>query len=273
MIHHVFIIDANDDIVVKKRTVDEALKLTVEEKKVREFALRVKEAQDIIFDVGETRDSNKLAGGPLGRGVVVLCAQQLDQDDVLRDRLKEVAERFRQVISYDVDYDDFLAKAVDYIIINLKVSVIGYGGVGKTTFLKLLRGEPPRKEYDPTVALEIESVLIGTYKVSTWDFAGQQRFHKLWELYLRGSNAVLLVTDSTLANVLDTKEILDWVLSHRDLEIPILAIANKQDLPGALSPELVQRVLGVKTRGMVATELANRDKALSILTELLQPRF
>ncbi len=265
MIHHVYIIDARDEIVVQKKF----WIISVNVKEMQDFASRVKEAQDtIIEEIGPI----KYIGKPLGRGIVVLCAEGVDDEDTLREKLDRVTYEFRRVISYEVEYEAFMGKVDDYVTTTLKVSIIGYGGVGKTTLVTLLNGGVPPTSYVPTIAIDIQKIegaRIGTYEVSTWDFAGQDRFRKLWELYFRGSRIILLVTDSTLENVLNSKDIID-LIRRKDIAAQLLAIANKQDLPGALSPQLVQRILGIKAYGMVAIDPNNREKALDIIKEALK---
>lgn len=156
-----------------------------------------------------------------------------------------------------------------YIMSKLKVSLVGEGGVGKTTLLRLLKGTEPPTEYVPTIALSIEQIeatQYGTYQVILWDFAGQERFRRLWTIYFRGSDIVFLITDSTLNNVIATKEILDII--RKDASgVPVWAIANKQDLDGALTPELVERILGVRAFGMVAVNPERREEMMRILLD------
>ena len=99
MIHHVFIIDARDEIVVFRKWEQ----FEVDEQTVRDFANRVKETQ---FDLIDVIHGVKFVGMPLGRGVVVLCAEGVDDDETLMVRLRAVTEDFRQVIGYKVDYDE-----------------------------------------------------------------------------------------------------------------------------------------------------------------------
>ncbi len=265
MIHHVFIIDARDEIVVFRKWED----FDVDEDIVRGFAKRIKETQ---FEFVDEIESVKYIGMPLGRGVVILCSEGFDDDETLMVRLRAVTEGFRHVISYEVDYDDFMVQLEDLIVIPLKVSILGFPEVGKTTFTTLLSGGVPPKKYQPTIAAKVvtlEGVRIGTYQVVAWDFGGHERFERLWALYFRGSQIVFVVTDSTLDNVLKSKaKLLDFI-HEQGMPVKVLALANKQDVKGALSPYLVQRILGVTTYGMVAINPENREKALDIIRMVL----
>ena len=105
--------------------------------------------------------------------------------------------------------------------------------------------------------------------VVLWDLAGPSRFKQLWKLYLKDSRVIFLITDSTLENVLDSKDILQFIRNEK-LTDKVQCIANKQDLPGALTPALVQRILGIRTEGMVAIDKTNRTKALDIIHGALE---
>ena len=72
------------------------------------------------------------------------------------------------------------------------------------------------------------------------------------------------MTDSTLKNVLATRDILEVVRKNASSAI-VWAIANKQDLPGALSAKLVQRILGVQTYGLVAIDPRYREVLFKVL--------
>ena len=149
----------------------------------------------------------------------------------------------------------------------LKIALVGEGGVGKTTTLHLLLGETPPLQYVPTIALNLETVeniRFGNYSLVLWDFAGQERFRTLWRFYFHGADVIFLVSDSTLRNVIISKDILKLI--KRDApKVPVFALANKQDKPTAMKPEVVQKILGIPTYPMVAIDIARRDEMLRIL--------
>lgn len=141
---------------------------------------------------------------------------------------------------------------------------MGEGGVGKTSLLSLLQGREVPKKRVPTVGLEVEDSILNGKKVSIWDLGGQQRFKFMWKDFLRGAGLAVLVCDSTEESVKKTKEIYDRF--ERNLGTKIIAIANKQDLQGALSAQEVQRRLGgLKTYGMTAIHPELRERMKEIL--------
>ena len=211
--------------------------------------------------------------------LLVFGADAGDDDPPIRERLtKARALLFK---NYSREIDTYIAKPepgfqgfekfrqdLDSIVVTmLKICLLGQGGVGKSTMLKLLTSPSIPGVYVPTVAVDIEKlqgVRFGPYELTVWDFAGQDKFRSLWRYYLRNADAVLLVTDSTLKNVLETRDILEIVRKESPSAI-VWAIANKQDLPGALAPTLVQRILGVQTYGLVAIDPRYREVLYKIL--------
>ncbi|MCK4567648.1 MAG: GTP-binding protein, partial [Candidatus Thorarchaeota archaeon] len=168
--------------------------------------------------------------------------------------LKKVIENYARLIEPSVT-------------IRLKIALVGEGGVGKTTTLHLLLGDTPPLQYVPTIALNLETVeniRFGNYSLVLWDFAGQERFRKLWRFYFHGADVIFLVCDSSLRNVIISKDILKLI--KRDApKVPVFAMANKQDKPNAMKPEVVQKILGIPTYPMVAIDKARRDEMLRIL--------
>lgn len=129
--------------------------------------------------------------------------------------------------------------------------------------LTLLQGRNVSKEADPTVGLEIEDSILSGRKTSIWDFGGQERYRFMWQDFLRGAGLTVLVCDSTEENIEKTKEIYNKF--SRYLSSKIIAIANKQDLPGALSADKIEEKLGIRTYGMSAIRVDLRGRIRRIL--------
>jgi len=64
---------------------------------------------------------------------------------------------------------------------------------------------------------------------------------------------VVVVTESTPKAVLKTRQLLHKYKNHLS-NAQVVAVANKQDIPGSMKPESVQDLLGIPTYGMVAID-------------------
>lgn len=156
----------------------------------------------------------------------------------------------------------------------LKISIIGQPAVGKTTILKLLTEKTIDRMYFPTQGFDLKTVKFGKMNLKLWDFGGQKAYLKMYlKDYLRGSDIVFLVTDSTPRNVLTSKELIEHANTIVDEGCPIIAIANKQDLvetDGRMDAQRVENVLQVKTIGLTAIKRAERKKLVNTIKKELQ---
>ena len=215
--------------------------------------------------------------------LILLGASREESDFHLQKRVNELKEKFLELKKKCTNPKEFYAafrNAIDDIIVTpVKISLVGYGGVGKTTILKLIRGETPPKEYKPTLTPEVatlesamegtvETASVGNVRVVVWDFAGQEQFRALWNLWMRGSDIVILVTDSTRKNVEESKILLNLIREWAP-HIKVIAFANKQDLPEAMKPEEVSEILGIKAHGTIAIDPTYREKILKIIGEAI----
>ncbi|MHA1684047.1 MAG: ADP-ribosylation factor-like protein [Promethearchaeota archaeon] len=147
-----------------------------------------------------------------------------------------------------------------------KCSFLGAPAVGKTTILKLISGKDITGQYIPTQGFDRGSIKIGKQSVCAWDFGGQKAFLPFYKQYFMGSDLIVVVTDSTPVNVLQTKQLIKWAREiNEDDDCNIIAIANKQDLQGHMSAERVSNVLGVPAYPLIATEKENKGEMYSIL--------
>jgi small GTP-binding protein len=193
------------------------------------------------------------------------------------DDATQIEEKMGQLVdSFMRDYanlamanqplDGFDEKVDEIAVTMVKVAILGFAGVGKTTTLHLLRGETLPLVHDPTIGVSIKKLPeeVENANIVLWDLAGQSRFSILWAKMIANAQVVIIVTDSTLENVLRSKKLVTLVKD----EVPdakVIGIANKQDLPTALTPERVGQILGIPTYELVAIDISYRDRLISII--------
>ncbi len=178
---------------------------------------------------------------------------------------------FSDLISENLDKSAFeiINPTVNAIHRNLKpkISLVGFSGVGKTTIANLIANEKTSREYRPFIYGNITTVRIGKLYFSLWDFAGKDSFSFLWNKLIKGSDTVLLISDSTLENVEKSKFFIELIKEEAPYARSAI-IANKQDLPDALDLETIERITGLKTYSMIATEQKNQFKLIKILADI-----
>jgi small GTP-binding protein len=123
----------------------------------------------------------------------------------------------------------------------LKVIVVGDSGVGKTSMLNRYCYDKFEISTKPTVGCDFSLKAFpdyngkGSIRLQLWDVAGQERFHSMSRLYVRGAFGCIIVADIT--NEESLKSALKWksiVEENADLvdgkPIPIVLCQNKKDL-------------------------------------------
>lgn len=199
-----------------------------------------------------------------------------DEFNDVEPQLKKFKKEFIDFYGEDFRKDGFeivneaLDPIVDTIHRNLKpkISIVGFSGVGKTTTTRLIKSEEIPMQHIPTITGEVATIKIGKLSFFLWDFAGQEQFDFLWEKFIKGSDAVLLMTDSTLENLEKSRFFIELV----NKAVPyarFAVIANKQDLSEAMKVGDIERLMGNKTYGFVAIDPDNRPKMIRIIADLL----
>ncbi|NXN94056.1 ARL11 protein, partial [Rhinopomastus cyanomelas] len=161
-----------------------------------------------------------------------------------------------------------------------RVVMLGLDFAGKSTLLyKLKSGRAV--ETCPTVGFNVESLQTPCYvSFNLWDVGGQDSLRASWPDYLEGINTLIFVLDSTdTARLPEAMAALEETLSHPSMAgIPVLLLANKQEVPGALAPaKLGERLQQGRLarhrwvlRGCSAYTGQGLQEVLAILGELLR---
>ena len=186
---------------------------------------------------------------------------------------REFLSLFSDILQHRFDAKTFevFHPTVDSIHRSLrpKISLIGFSGVGKTTITQLIKAEEIPMKHVPTITGDIATIKIGKLHFHLWDFAGQEQFSYLWSSFIKGSDAVLLITDSSLENVEKSKFFLE-LIKEQAPEAHTAVIGNKQDLEESMKPEQIEKIIGLKTYSMIAKNSENRTKMIQIIGDILE---
>ncbi|AFY80496.1 COR domain-containing protein [Oscillatoria acuminata] len=117
-----------------------------------------------------------------------------------------------------------------------KLIVVGEGGVGKTSLLKALRGEPFNPQESTTHGIDIRTLeflhpskLDVTMQLNAWDFGGQQIYHATHQFFLTNRSLFLLAWNARYGY--EQGKLYYWLdtLSSLAPDSPILLIATQID--------------------------------------------
>ncbi len=118
-----------------------------------------------------------------------------------------------------------------------RVLLLGLDASGKTTLLyKMKLGEVVTTI--PTIGFNVENVEIENSVFTIWDVGGQDKIRPLWRHYLQSTQLVAYCVDSNDASRFQEagRELGKILLDPEIANVPVLIIANKQDLPSARTP-------------------------------------
>jgi small GTP-binding protein len=116
------------------------------------------------------------------------------------------------------------------------ILMLGLDSAGKTTVLhRLVQGE--RSNTIPTIGFNVEQVQYNNLSFTMWDMGGQEKIRRLWQRYYDDVDAIIFVVDaSDRTRIGEAVAELNNLLVQPQLKgATVLVLANKQDIPNALS--------------------------------------
>ncbi len=138
-----------------------------------------------------------------------------------------------------------MSNSVNFV---LKIIVIGEPATGKTSLVKKYISGHFSQDYRASIGtnMYIKKVKLDSgeeAKIQLWDIAGQEKWIKMRHIYYRGAQGALVLGDLTREKSFDQIESF-W---REDLlkycpDIPVILIANKNDLKAETSNEKVDAV-------------------------------
>mgnify|MGYP000095651977 CR=1 FL=1 len=161
-----------------------------------------------------------------------------------------------------------------------KVIVTGAFNAGKTEFVRSASDidvvNTDRRVTDAlaeikdttTVAMDYGQVTVDGNLFHLFGTPGQERFEFMWDILGRDTDAVLLLVDSVdRISLTVTRRMLRFF--RRKARVPVLIVATKQDLPGAMPAAEIGKRLGVEPSvPIVSCDPRRRESALEVMRSL-----
>ncbi|RWS20831.1 ADP-ribosylation factor-like protein 4A [Leptotrombidium deliense] len=169
----------------------------------------------------------------------------------------------------------------------LHIVMLGLDSAGKTTALYRLKFDQYLNTV-PTIGFNCEKIKGHSGKAKgtsflIWDIGGQDKLRPLWRSYTRCTDGIVFVVDSVDDERMEEAkmELMRTVKAPENVGVPILVLANKQDLPGAKEPKEIAKTLGLlelSTNHVYYVQPAcaiigdGLDEGLEILYEMIAKR-
>lgn len=173
------------------------------------------------------------------------------------------------------------------------ILILGLDNAGKTTLLEQIKRHYnptakmiPLERITPTIGQNVHTISVDKTLLKFWDLGGQTELRELWGEYFTHCHAVIFVVDSSdkdrieevsreLIKVIDSSESYDGL----DTSIPILMLANKQDLKDKLEVEDIKEIFNKMAERLNARDskvlpvICKTGEGVSDAVEWLQVRL
>lgn len=129
-----------------------------------------------------------------------------------------------------------------------QILLLGLDSAGKSTLLYKLKLAEDTVTI-PTIGFNVEMIeLEKSLSLTVWDVGGQEKMRTVWGCYCEHTDGLLYVVDSTDKPRLEaSRREFEHILKNEHIKnVPVVLLANKQDVPGALTAEDITRMFKVK---------------------------
>jgi small GTP-binding protein len=147
------------------------------------------------------------------------------------------------------------------------VVLLGLDGSGATTILYQLLLQR-RLQTIPTLGQNHERVTVNGIELNCWDIGGLETLRKLWAQYSAEADGIVFVIDSTDRSRFNpaAKELKELFIPAADAKegtavrcaspnVPLLVLANKQDLPDAATIEELSSAINFESLPSISKHL------------------
>lgn len=147
---------------------------------------------------------------------------------------------------------------------NFTVLCLGVGASGKSTLLAKVSGEAT-DEIEPTVGFSIKALMFDECFVDVKELGGGDNVRPYWDRYYTTAQGVIFVVESSCdeKTMEVTKAEFHKAMQNEQLSgLPLLVLANFQDVPGARTEQQIREALDLdkEQRPWVIQACSARDK-------------
>lgn len=138
-----------------------------------------------------------------------------------------------------------------------KICLLGDGGVGKTSLARRFVFDFFSDEYLTSFGTKVTKKVLDLGQIELtlmiWDILGQKTHKTLHHAYYKGANGALLVCDLTREETI--RNLIGWRDDFLAVvgSVPVLPIANKNDLEGKVSDAILAEIGDRLGQGFVKT--------------------
>lgn len=116
-----------------------------------------------------------------------------------------------------------------------QVLVLGLDGAGKTSLLHCLASGCLEQDMEPTQGFNAVSINREDLHIEFLEIGGKEELRQYWQRYMSKALLLVFVVDSSNPQLFPVAKKHLHELLASDPHLPLMVLANKQDLPGACS--------------------------------------